>query len=69
MMVLSDRGPDYAFVPYISIKAIPMNRGREKAVWVVIFTFSGIFTHKSGISGKIVSDNNHPQPENKPRWI
>jgi len=46
-----------------------MNQGREKAVWDVIFTFSGIFTHKSGKSGKIVSDNSHPQPETKPRWV
>jgi hypothetical protein len=37
-----------------------MNQGREKAVWAVIFTFSGIFTLKPEKSGKMVLDNNHP---------
>jgi hypothetical protein len=43
-----------------SIKAISMNRGREKAVWVGIFAFRGISTHKSGKSGKMALDNRYP---------
>jgi hypothetical protein len=38
-----------------------MNQGREKGVWAVIFTFSGISPHKPGKSGKMVLDNSHPR--------
>ena len=54
---------------FISIKAIPMNQGREKAVGAVIFTFSGIYTHKPGKSGKMVLDNSHPRNSQPARWV
>lgn len=38
-----------------------MNQCREKAVWAVISSFSGISTRKSEKSGKMVLDSNHPR--------
>jgi hypothetical protein len=46
----SGRGDHDVFVPFNSIKAIPMNRGREKAVWAVIFWF---FRNFLSLIGKI----------------
>jgi len=42
-----------------------MNQGREKAVWAVIFTFSGIYTHKPRKSGKMVLDTSHSRIRNQ----
>ena len=42
-----------------------MNQGRDKAVWALIFTFSGIYTHKPAKSGKMVLDNSHSQIRNQ----
>jgi hypothetical protein len=42
-----------------------MNQGREKAKGEVISRFSGIYTHKSGESGKMVLDNSHSPIRNR----
>ena len=57
----SGKGIDNALVPYISIRAISINQGREKAVWAVISSFSGIYTRKPEKSGKMAIDSNHPR--------
>jgi len=58
-------------VPYTSIKAISINQGKEKVIWTVISSFSGISTQKPGKSGNMVLDitSTIPESENKPRWV
>ena len=46
---------------HTSIRAISLNQGREKAVWAVISSFSGISTRKPKKSGKMAIDSSHPR--------